>query len=179
MWRNVARLDSILEVTYLSSLYFISSMAAPVPQEGSYLLVGYSRTRTQLSYRASHPRGGHQVRDHPWLITRSNINVHIASIRNRLTVLKRDRGEYIKPSDVNSLYQSVVKQGLSFCIRSSYQPLMAAFQSQNLMMSGRTIRHITTDWIQPWLMCSVFCLCSILPLARQRTHQPLIHRLHR
>ena len=34
------------------------------------------------------------------------------SIRNRLTALKKDRAEYIKPSDVNSLYQAVVKQGL-------------------------------------------------------------------
>ncbi|KIM90620.1 hypothetical protein PILCRDRAFT_812376 [Piloderma croceum F 1598] len=34
----------------------------------------------------------------------------VINIRNRLTVLKRDRGDYIKPSDVNSLYQAVVKQ---------------------------------------------------------------------
>lgn len=36
------------------------------------------------------------------------------SIRNRLTALKRDREKYIKPSDVNALYQAVVKQGLYF-----------------------------------------------------------------
>jgi len=35
------------------------------------------------------------------------------SIRNRLTALKKDRGNFIKPSDVNSLYQAVIKQGLS------------------------------------------------------------------
>ncbi|KAF4569946.1 hypothetical protein EYR40_008930 [Pleurotus pulmonarius] len=34
----------------------------------------------------------------------------LINIRNRLTALKMDRGEYIKPSDVNSLYQAVVKQ---------------------------------------------------------------------
>ncbi|KAJ2914660.1 hypothetical protein MD484_g5763, partial [Candolleomyces efflorescens] len=34
----------------------------------------------------------------------------LVNIRNRLTALKKDRGEFIKPSDVNSLYQSVVKQ---------------------------------------------------------------------
>ena len=52
--------------------------------------------------------------DHPFLA---------ASIRNRLTALKKDRGEYIKPSDVNQLYQAIVKQGrfdpaiaLSICI---------------------------------------------------------------
>ena len=33
------------------------------------------------------------------------------SIRNRLTALKRDRAEFLKPSDVNALYQAVVKQG--------------------------------------------------------------------
>ena len=34
------------------------------------------------------------------------------SIRNRLTALKKDRGEFIKPADVNSLYQAVIKQGM-------------------------------------------------------------------
>lgn len=34
----------------------------------------------------------------------------LINIRNRLTVLKRRSEEYIKPSDVNSLYQAVVKQ---------------------------------------------------------------------
>ncbi|CAL1714834.1 unnamed protein product [Somion occarium] len=34
----------------------------------------------------------------------------IINIRNRLTALKKDRGEYIKASDVNQLYQQIVKQ---------------------------------------------------------------------
>ncbi|KAG2367958.1 hypothetical protein BDR07DRAFT_1392102 [Suillus spraguei] len=34
----------------------------------------------------------------------------VINIRNRLTALKRDRAEFIKPSDVNTLYQAVVKQ---------------------------------------------------------------------
>ncbi|TFK74944.1 hypothetical protein BDN72DRAFT_955296 [Pluteus cervinus] len=34
----------------------------------------------------------------------------VINIRNRLTALKKNRAEYIKPSDVNSLYQAVVKQ---------------------------------------------------------------------
>ncbi|TCD67600.1 hypothetical protein EIP91_012230 [Steccherinum ochraceum] len=34
----------------------------------------------------------------------------IINIRNRLTALKKDRGEYIKASDVNILYQAIVKQ---------------------------------------------------------------------
>ncbi|KAL4065942.1 hypothetical protein J3A83DRAFT_336833 [Scleroderma citrinum] len=38
----------------------------------------------------------------------------VINIRNRLTALKRDRAEYIKPSEVNALYQAVVKQGGHF-----------------------------------------------------------------
>jgi hypothetical protein len=38
--------------------------------------------------------------------------ISIRSIRNRLTALKKDRGDFIKSSDVNSLYQAVIKQGL-------------------------------------------------------------------
>ncbi|KAJ7576912.1 hypothetical protein C8J56DRAFT_971902 [Mycena floridula] len=34
----------------------------------------------------------------------------VINIRNRLTALKKDRGDFIKASDVNSLYQAVVKQ---------------------------------------------------------------------
>jgi len=34
----------------------------------------------------------------------------VASIRNRLTALKKDRDGFIKASDVNALYQAVVKQ---------------------------------------------------------------------
>jgi DNA-binding FrmR family transcriptional regulator len=34
----------------------------------------------------------------------------VINIRNRLTALKRDRADFIKPSDVNALYQAVVKQ---------------------------------------------------------------------
>lgn len=37
-----------------------------------------------------------------------------ASIRNRLTALKQNRGEYIKSQDVLSIYQAVVKQGTPF-----------------------------------------------------------------
>ncbi|KAI0028676.1 hypothetical protein K488DRAFT_89503 [Vararia minispora EC-137] len=34
----------------------------------------------------------------------------VINIRNRLTALKKDRGEYIKASDVNTLYQAVIRQ---------------------------------------------------------------------
>ncbi|KZT10036.1 uncharacterized protein LAESUDRAFT_722180 [Laetiporus sulphureus 93-53] len=34
----------------------------------------------------------------------------VINIRNRLTALKKDRGEYIKPSDVNALYQAIIRQ---------------------------------------------------------------------
>ncbi len=43
--------------------------------------------------------------------THSDASLLLASIRNRLTALKKDRGDYIKPSDVNQLYQAIVKQG--------------------------------------------------------------------
>ncbi|KAI0641906.1 hypothetical protein C8Q79DRAFT_986304 [Trametes meyenii] len=34
----------------------------------------------------------------------------VINIRNRLTALKKNRGEFIKPTDVNQLYQAIVKQ---------------------------------------------------------------------
>lgn len=34
----------------------------------------------------------------------------VIGIRNRLTALKKDRGDFIKPHDVSSLYQAVIKQ---------------------------------------------------------------------
>ncbi|KAH9852129.1 hypothetical protein C2E23DRAFT_886000 [Lenzites betulinus] len=34
----------------------------------------------------------------------------VINIRNRLTALKKNRGEFIKPGDVNQLYQAIVKQ---------------------------------------------------------------------
>ncbi|KAI9064121.1 hypothetical protein FKP32DRAFT_1675666 [Trametes sanguinea] len=34
----------------------------------------------------------------------------VINIRNRLTALKKNRGDFIKPADVNQLYQAVVKQ---------------------------------------------------------------------
>jgi len=45
------------------------------------------------------------------------------SIRNRLTALKKDRGEYIKPADVNSLYQAMIKQGNPLCSGSISSPV--------------------------------------------------------
>lgn len=38
------------------------------------------------------------------------------SIRNRLTALKKDRGEFIKAHNVLSIYQAVVKQGTVLAI---------------------------------------------------------------
>ena len=43
--------------------------------------------------------------------THSDVPRLAASIRNRLTALKKNRGEFIKQSDVNQLYQAIVKQG--------------------------------------------------------------------
>lgn len=88
-------------------------MAAPVPQEGGIIGIPMICSRIYNFDRTPYSRGGHQVRDRSSLITMLGTKAPISSIRNRLTVLKRDRGEYIKPSDVNSLYQAVVKQGPS------------------------------------------------------------------
>ena len=54
------------------------------------------------------------------------------SIRNRLTALKNNREEYIKPSDVLHLYQAVVKQGTS-CRQPS-----ADGASQNVLYSNES-----------------------------------------
>ena len=43
--------------------------------------------------------------------------VAACSIRNRLTALKKDRGEFIKSQDVMNLYQAIVKQGWCFVPR--------------------------------------------------------------
>ncbi len=43
----------------------------------------------------------------------SDVARFVPSIRNRLTALKKNRGEFIKSSDVNQLYQAIVKQGQS------------------------------------------------------------------
>ena len=88
-------------------------MAASVPQEGSYLFLR-NLFPTYLDYLIELPILESVIKCVvvPLQITPSKFNAHVHSIRNRLTVLKRDRGEYIKPSDVNSLYQAVVKQGV-------------------------------------------------------------------
>ncbi|KAG6852804.1 hypothetical protein C0991_009080 [Blastosporella zonata] len=44
----------------------------------------------------------------------------VINIRNRLTALKKNRAEYVKASDVNSLYQAVVKQGKSIMVPSNF-----------------------------------------------------------
>ena len=41
----------------------------------------------------------------------SQLMCYLTSIRNRLTVLKKDRGDFIKSSDVLNLYHLIVKQG--------------------------------------------------------------------
>ncbi|OJT09839.1 hypothetical protein TRAPUB_13709 [Trametes pubescens] len=45
----------------------------------------------------------------------------VINIRNRLTALKKNRGEFIKSADVNQLYQAIVKQG-SYAARTLDNP---------------------------------------------------------
>jgi hypothetical protein len=88
-------------------------MAASVPQEGQFVIIYLiSTSANQLVSRASHSRECYQVRLPSHIVSRLTV-LSLNSIRNRLTALKKDRVEYIKPSDVNSLYQAVVKQGMS------------------------------------------------------------------
>jgi 3-methyladenine DNA glycosylase AlkC len=91
-------------------------MAASVPQEGQFVLIYLiSTSANQLVSRASHSRECYQVRLPSRHVSHMTV-ISFNSIRNRLTALKKDRVEYIKPSDVNSLYQAVVKQGTSLHI---------------------------------------------------------------
>lgn len=55
------------------------------------------------------------------------------SIRNRLTALKNNREQYIKPSDVLYLYQAVVKQGTSW-----RRPTAQATNLQNVLYSNKS-----------------------------------------
>ena len=80
------------------------------------------------------------------LLPHTRIHTYISSIRNRLTALKKDRAEFIKVSDVNSLYQAVVKQSASLPILLPGARLVSySFQSRNSTTSATTTRHITTD----------------------------------
>lgn len=73
----------------------------------------------QVTYALPHPRTAHTGGYHQvsaWLNTNATMHQVLTrhrypSIRNRLTALKKNRGEYIKASDVNVLYQAIVKQG--------------------------------------------------------------------
>jgi hypothetical protein len=62
-------------------------------------------------FRTPHPRGYHRVRPFATAIPPSFLLVPVNSIKSRLMALKKDQGDLIKPSDVNSLYQAVIKQG--------------------------------------------------------------------
>jgi hypothetical protein len=84
-------------------------MTTPVSQEGTcarlLLLVFLCHSRTP------HPGGRHRVSSLCHRFAPARLTVPQFSIRNRLTALKKDRGDFIKSSDVNSLYQAVIKQG--------------------------------------------------------------------
>lgn len=54
-----------------------------------------------------------------WLADPIMLNEYVSwsSIRNRLTALKKDRGDFIKTTDVLALYQQIVKQGEKWIYR--------------------------------------------------------------
>lgn len=74
----------------------------------------------------------------------------IHSIRNRLTALKKNRGEYIKVSDVNALYQAIVKQGQ--CCTMSPQ-------------SHRTDHHASISSMSNIALCLCACCRSQSPVS--------------
>ena len=67
------------------------------------------------------------------------------SIRNRLTALKKNRGEYIKASDVNVLYQATVKQGASPTLWSRACIRLAQWQSHFFVASINLSLLIRSD----------------------------------
>lgn len=64
-----------------------------------------------------------------------------SSIRNRLTALKKNRGEYIKSSDVNVLYQAIVKQGTSRVPACSCLVISLNSRHRSLAQSLLTARY--------------------------------------
>jgi hypothetical protein len=54
------------------------------------------------------------------------------SIRNRLTALKKDSSEYIRPQDVQHLYKEVIKQGVpGWRAIATARPLMLSSRLQS------------------------------------------------
>ncbi|KAF8202212.1 hypothetical protein BJ912DRAFT_1019144 [Pholiota molesta] len=63
----------------------------------------------------------------------------LINIRNRLTALKKDRGEFIKAADVNQLYQAVVKQITKLNdVRDDTTPITTGLLSLFYLTIGKT-----------------------------------------
>lgn len=63
------------------------------------------------------------------------------SIRNRLTALKKDRGEFIKPSDVDRLYQAIVKQGQSIPSSHTQSSIQSSGKYDGTLTSAACTLH--------------------------------------
>src|ERR1700760_2109695 len=103
-----------------------------IPQEGSCFYLPYPRIILSLMHnaRTTHTRSSHQVSldaanlewRHPPYEACELLSYCVGSVRNRLTALKKNRGEYIKSSDVLNLYNAIIKQGVFSSIEQTLQP---------------------------------------------------------
>jgi len=98
----------------------------------------------------------------------------VINIRNRLTALKKDNGEYIKASDVSALYQAIVKQVTRLNeVRDDHTTynnrldttLADVFNLLSLffLTIGRT-KECPATYSQIASMRVSHCSCSVLPL---------------
>lgn len=97
-------------------------MTVPIAQEGE--TPPCAVPRSALTFAQSCPSSKHS-QSTLLVLPLVRRSYHACSIRNRLTALKRDRGEYIKASDVTSIYQAVVKQGTHHPSAFYYVPPIA------------------------------------------------------
>ena len=93
------------------------------------------------------------------------INWPHLSIRNRLTALKKDRGEFIKSSDVNQLYQAVVKQSSFFLISPIDSDSVHLVTKLNDVRDDNTTYNNRLDT----LLADVFSLLSLFYLTIGKT----------
>ncbi|KAG6381499.1 hypothetical protein JVT61DRAFT_81 [Boletus reticuloceps] len=94
----------------------------------------------------------------------------VINIRNRLTALKRDRADFIKPSAVNALYQAVVKQGP--CVRPPRSPPPQHARSVTKLNDIREDNNSTTcNNRVDTTLADVFSLLSLCYLTLGRTKE--------
>ncbi|KAG6334268.1 hypothetical protein ID866_4825 [Astraeus odoratus] len=128
-------------------------MSAPVAQEG------------KCNQRSTVPCSRPDVP--PLYTTELPILEAVINIRNRLTALKRSRADYIKPSEVNALYQAVVKQGDSCLFLSSSHAHVCPVTRLNDVRDDNTAYNNRVDTT----LADVFSLLSLCYLTLGKTKE--------